>query len=145
MKKILVAAFSLMCVSSAACAAQSNTVTGGDEDSIAPIVTPKKVNMRAGQLGNLRGTMVVPKAGVAVAQPESTQDDEGKAGANASTADTGNQPAVKVGKYLPSNRNAAQNPQIPGVAGTEDSIEGGGKVNYKNINKRSTEMADGFD
>lgn len=148
MKKILVAALSLVLLSSAVFAAQSNPGTDED-DSITPAVSPKKVNMRANQLENLRGTMVTPKVGNSVDPPENTLEDDGKTGTNASTADTGNQPAMKVGKFLPSTRIANKNAQTQGFVGNsevDDSMEGSGKIDHKNINKRTTEkLGDGFD
>jgi len=143
MKKILIAAFSLMLLSPAVFAAQSNSAVD-DDDNIAPTATPKKVDMRPGQLGNLPATLAGKKI-ITTEQLQGTAGTVGKMGKNNTVVIVNeSQPGVKVGKYLPSNKNANDNTvQIPGVPGGVVIQEGDGKKTHKNINSRSDEILGG--
>lgn len=166
MKRILVAAFSLTLLSSAVLAAQPHSAAE-DEDSIVPSTVPQKVDMRGGQLGNLPGALAGKRVisadqlqGAAGAGNVVIEQPSQKVGkflpsnktANSNTVQNGaivvdEQPSQKTGKFLPSNKNAnlSQAAGVPGGVVATDSLEDGGKKNYKNINQRSSEiMGDGF-
>lgn len=142
MKKVLIAAFSLMLLSPAVFAAQSNLAD--DDDNIAPTASPKKVDMRPGQLGNLPATLAGKKI-ITTEQLQGAAGTVGKTGKNNTVVIVNeSQPGVKVGKFLPSNKNANDNTaQIPGVPGGVVIQEGSGKKNHKNINSRSDEILGG--
>ena len=146
MKKIHVAAFSLMLLSSVIFAGQPNAAVTDDDESITPSASPKKVDMRQMKTGNLPANL----AGKRVITAEQLQNAGivGKTGKNGQPVVivTESQPGVKTGKFLPSNKNANSNiVQVPGVPGgvVVEDLEGSGKKNHKNINQRSNEILGG--
>ena len=145
MKKIHVAAFSLMLLSSVIFAGQSHSATDDDE-SITPSASPKKFDMRQMQTGNLPANLAGKK--VITAEQLQNAGIVGKTGKNDQPVVivTESQPGVKTGKFLPSNKNANNNiVQVPGVPGgvVVEDLQGSGKKNHKNINQRSSEILGG--
>ncbi|HBG17873.1 MAG TPA: hypothetical protein DDY32_00925 [Desulfobulbaceae bacterium] len=146
MKKIHVAAVSLMLLlSSVIFTGQSHSATDDDE-SITPSASPKKVDMRQMKTGNLPANL----AGKRVITAEQLQNAGivGKTGKNNQPVVivTESQPGVKTGKFLQSNKNANNNTvQIPGVPGGVVIQEGSEKKNHKNINSRTDEILGGGD
>lgn len=165
MKILRVAALSLT-LASVLVAGQSYAAAE-DDDSIVPLTTPKKVDMRPGQVGNLplqAGQKAMVGAGKYLPSNRNTNSNTVQTGTIAvdqpgeqkvgkylpSNKNVNNnvqggavvvdQSAQKVGKFLPSNRKAnGETAQLPGVP-VEELVENAGKKNHKTINQRSSEF-----
>lgn len=152
MKIHIIAAFSIILFSSAAFAASD--LTTDENGNVTGTIDGKKVNMRTDQFGNTRGTIGGEKVKTHTDKFGNTTGTVGKTAIDTRADDAGNAAPVKIGKSKINALTDKDNETITGAPGTVGSsivntylgnpANASGKVDHKNINKRSDSFGESF-